>query len=379
MAAYLVVLSVVMALAFCVEIGKQNNWTATFVINRRTYRYSLTAVFWLLIFVTLCLFGGLRYKVGTDYESYSTMFLDICDDWFKNRYVGTEQGYVWLNRIVSLFTHEPQAIFFVTNMIICAVGIFALSRFCRFAPFGMYIYFTTLYYYSFNIIRQGMACNFVFLAIGYGARREWKKCWFWIFVAGFFHQTAWLLMIPLVILMCIKYKPVMYLSVFGIAALMSIFKDTVTVELIGRLYPSMLTFEDAYAYDFSPVQVVQCFLYMALCLVYYKPMLKREKGNILYINFAILTFGIYLLLFWLPMWSRMNLYLIGLYAFIVPEAISCEKSRRIRMIYYGLLLGMLLFFYIVPTLVGGGDWVYMTYWDKLREIAAENAVGGMFQ
>lgn len=376
MAPYLVVLSIILLLGFCIELGKENQWNATFVINQRTYQVPLTAVFWLLIFITLTLFGGLRYKVGTDYESYCIMFTDIYDDWFKNRYVGTEQGYVWLNRIVTLFTDEPQAIIFITNMIICAVGVFAMSRFSVFAPFSLYIYYTTLYYYSFNIIRQGMACNFVFLAVGYAAHGKWKKCWFWLIFAGFFHRTAWLLMIPLLLLMAVKYKPVMYFSVFGIAALATLFRDTVTIQLISRFYPSMLEFKDAYMYDFSPVQVVLCLMYMVLCLIYYKPMLERRKENILYINFSILTFGMYLLLFWLPMWSRMNLYLIGLYAFIVPEAVSCEKSRRIRFMYYAILLGILLFFYIVPPLLSGGaGWEYHTYWDKLRELEMEAQLG----
>ena len=69
MAIYLVVLSIIMILGFCIEIGKANRWEAVFVAGRREIRISLTGVFWALIFLTLALFGGLRYNVGTDYES----------------------------------------------------------------------------------------------------------------------------------------------------------------------------------------------------------------------------------------------------------------------------------------------------------------------
>ena len=113
---------------------------------------------------------------------------------------------------------------------------------------------------------------------------------------------------------------------------------------------------------------------MILCLMYYKPMLQAKKGNIVYINAAIFTFAMYALLFWFPMWSRLNLYFIGLFALIVPEAVSCEKDRKMRIFYYAGILAILLFFYIVPTLAGGGDWYYATYFDKLKELAAEKMI-----
>ena len=88
----------------------------------------------------------------------------------------------------------------------------------------------------------------------------------------------------------------------------------------------------------------------------------------------IFTFAMYALLFWFPMWSRLNLYFIGLFALIVPEAVSCEKDRKMRIFYYAGILAILLFFYIVPTLAGGGDWYYATNFDKLKELAAEKMI-----
>lgn len=374
MSSYIAVLSIVLILGFCIEISRGCHWNATLVIGRNVRTVPLDGVFWLLIFVTLTLYGGLRYNVGTDYESYCTMFTDICDDWFKNRYTGTEQGYVWLNRIVSLFTEEPQVIIFITNMIICVFGVTTLRRYCKCIPFGLVVYFTTLYYFSFNIIRQGMAANMVFLAIGLAADGKMKRAWFWVIAAGFFHQTAWLLMIPLLFLMKRRYKLPVYLAVFGIAALATLFRDTVTIQLISRIYPSMLNFADAYQYEFSPVQVALCALYLLLCLMYISPMLEKKKENILYVNFALFTFGVYLLLFWIPMWSRLNLYVIGLYALIVPEAVSCEKDRRMRWLYYGGLMLMLVFFFFGPSILSGTDWYYGTYFDKLRELELEKII-----
>lgn len=374
MAIYLVVLSIIMILGFCIEIGKANRWEAVFAAGRREIRISLTGVFWALIFLTLALFGGLRYNVGTDYESYCTIFTDIAENWYAARYTGTERGYVWLNRIVSIFTDEPQVIIFITNAIITFVGLHCLRKYCRFVPFGLFIFYTTLYYYSFNLIRQGMAATIIFLAMGYASDGKWKKCIAAVVIAGFFHRTAWQFMLPIVVLLMFRYKPSVYFICFALAALATLFRDTVTLQLIARFYPSMLNFEDAYQFEFSFTQVGLCLIYMILCLMYYKPMLQAKKGNIVYINAAIFTFAMYALLFWFPMWSRLNLYFIGLFALIVPEAVSCEKDRKMRIFYYAGILAILLFFYIVPTLTGGGDWHYATYFDKLKELAAEKMI-----
>ena len=64
------------------------------------------------------------------------------------------------------------------------------------------------------------------------------------------------------------------------------------------------------------------------------------------------------------MWSRLNLYFIGLFAVIVPQAVSCEKDWRLRALYYTLMLGILVFFYVMPSFVGTDAYAYTTVFDR---------------
>ncbi len=360
---YLLILFLICMLGGIIEYGRAQELTATFVVGKKRRTIYRLDFLWLVILIILLLFGGLRYDVGTDYHSYCNMFAALYEDWNEVLYGGTERGYVWLNRIVSLYTNDPQWIIFITNGIITCIGVHCLRKYCRFAPFGLFIFFTTLYYYSFNLIRQGMAAAFVFWAVCEAGERKWIKSMLLCLLATTFHQTAWL-MVPVIILMGFRYRPVWYFVFFAAAALCTLLKDSITYFLIATFYPNNLNYAQAYAYDFSPVQVILCAIYMALALLYYKPMMEQKKGSIQYINLAILIFGLYTFFYWIPMWSRLNLYFIGLFAVIVPQAVSCEKDWRLRALYYTLMLGILVFFYVMPSFVGTDAYAYTTVFDR---------------
>lgn len=367
MAIYLTVLGIIMVLGCFVEIGKVNNWQALFVHKGRTYPIPLTDIFWVLIFITLTLFGGLRYMVGTDFAGYCEIFDNIAADWYVETYAGTERGYVWMNRLISLFTKESQAVIFMANLIICWLGVAALRKYGRFAPFGLYIFFTTLYYSSFNLIRQGMAAAFVFLALGCAADRKMGKSMLLVIAGAFFHKTA-LMMVPVLFLMQFRYQPVAYWLFYLLSVVASLSergRDIIANQLVGRFYPYVANDAATFQADFSPTQVILCGLYLLLCLYYRKKMMEKNRGNVVYINLAILIFTLYSVYFWLPMWSRLNMYFICMYALIVPAAVDCEDSRKLKTFYYVCLLGILLFFYIAPTLLSGGDWYYGTFFEKL--------------
>ena len=75
---------------------------------------------------------------------------------------------------------------------------------------------------------------------------------------------------------------------------------------------------------------------------------------------SILLLGMYAFFYWIPMWGRLQLYFIGLYSLIVPEVIACEDSRLLRILYYVVIWGILLFFFIVPNWSSVGVWPYQT-------------------
>ncbi len=364
MAPYLLTLSVIILLGFGIELTKQNHWEGQLAIGKRLYPVSLNAIFWVLILVVFVAFGGLRYRVGTDFDSYYTIFENINEDWYIQLYDGTERGYVWLNRIVSLYTDDPQWIMFITNGFISLLGVRCIQKFSRFVPFSLYIFFTTIYIQSFNLIRQGMACALIFIAFGYARERRFIIAYALILAASLFHRTS-LVVIPIMLLMQIPFHQIWYFIYFAVCSLAFLLRGQIN-DLLLRIYPSAAATSSSYLYEeFSPVQVVLCLIYMILALKYYRKLLARNKGNILYINFSVLLLGAYTCFYWVPMWGRLQLYFIGFYALIVPEILACEENRLIRVLYYAVIWGILLFFFIAPVLTGGSwGWPYQTIWSR---------------
>ena len=364
MAPYLLTLSIIVLLGFGVELTKQNHWEGLVVLGKGRYCVSLNALLWILILMAYIAFGGLRYMVGTDFESYCTIFTNISKDWYDVLYGGTERGYVWLNRIVSLYTKDPQWIIFITNAFISTLGVSAIRKFSKFVPFSLYLFFTTIYYQGFNLIRQGMACALIFLAFGYARDRKLIRCYLLIAAASLFHRTS-LIVIPVMLLMQIPFHKVWYFIYFAVCSLAFLLKEQIN-ELLLRFYPSAAATSASYLYEeFSPVQIILSLIYMILALKYYRKMMEKHKGNILYINFTVMLLGVYTCFYWIPMWGRLQLYFIGFYALIVPEILDCEKNRLVRVLYYAVIWGILLFFFVVPVLVGGTwEWPYQSIFSR---------------
>ncbi len=355
---YLVIAVWISLLGIWIQLGRTYGWGSTLVIGKKEITLSLNVIPWFLAAATLILFGGLRYHVGTDYESYEEIFNNLVRNWGDARYTGTETGFVWLCRLITVFTDNSQWLFFVTNLIISLLGLACVGRYCRFVPLGLYIFYTTIYYQSFNVIRQGIACAIVFMAFGLYHEGKWVRAVILVLIASLFHRTA-LIMLPVFFLMWFRYNPVWYI-LFGIVAVLGGLMQTQISELLLRFYPSAMETSSSYLYgDISPVQVSLCLIYVVLCVIYYKKMTAKNPRNVVCLNFSVLLLGLYACFYWIPMWGRLQLYFICLYAIIVPEVISQEENRLLRVLYYALIWGIMLCFYMVPVLMSGdGFWVY---------------------
>jgi hypothetical protein len=356
---YLVVLGLILLLSFGVEIGRQADLKQILVIRGKEYSIIPTEFLWIGIALAFVIFGGIRYGIGDDYFGYRMMFEDLCENWNDPARAGTEQGFVWLNRIVSLYTQNADWIIFITNAIVSITGVWCIRKFSKFTPISLFIFYTTIYYQAFNLVRQGMAAAMIFLAFGYVKEKKWIRGMIWTVLAFYFHKTS-LIMLPLFFLMSIKYNPIFYLIFFSVSCVCFLLKENISSLLIS-FYPYAVNDGEAYMYSsISPTQIALSGIYMVLAWIYYKPLLEKDDGNILYINFSILMFGLYSCFFWIPLWGRLQLYFICLYALIIPEIISCESDKRLRFLYYLVIWGLLAFFYIVPMALYGVTWPYKT-------------------
>lgn len=132
--------------------------------------------FYFLIFIMI-LFSGLRYQVGTDYETYVNIFLGLQNN--------IEVGYLTINKIIRYITSKSEILFLFISTII----LFNVARTIRDNKKReeMLLMFLGIYYltYTFNTLRHGLAATFILYAI-------LKKKSIYILIAALFHKISFL-------------------------------------------------------------------------------------------------------------------------------------------------------------------------------------------
>lgn len=143
---------------------------------------------------------GLRYNVGTDYQSYvnyyayTTAQVSFAD-------VPFEIGFYWLIRTLKFFDLPPTALFLFTCGIQMTFMTVWLRRYRFLAPWFIYFYFTTLLAFeSMNTIRQAMAFMVLLCAISQILNRKPIQYFFLVGLASTLHVSA-LMFLPMYFLL----------------------------------------------------------------------------------------------------------------------------------------------------------------------------------
>ena len=146
-----------------------------------------------LLTITLTLISALRGGIGTDWISYKKIFDSILysPELVNKIYNGVENGYLFVNVIMSKFTNNYFILQFILSILTCSVVFVNFWKKSK-VPFGLlFIYYVTNYFsINFEIVRQGFAT--VIVILGLKAIRK-RNFFMWILVitlAMQFHVSA---------------------------------------------------------------------------------------------------------------------------------------------------------------------------------------------
>lgn len=155
-------------------------------------KYNL--LFYFIPLLSLILVSGFRYKVGTDFRTYSEVYTFFSGKSIK---VGAmEIGFGALMGILHKISSNPQFLFLMTSIIINLGIVIFLKNYSEHVTLSMYFYITTyIYYGTMNGIRQYIASVILLLGFKWMIKGNFKKYLIYIGIASLFHTTA-LLMIP---------------------------------------------------------------------------------------------------------------------------------------------------------------------------------------
>jgi hypothetical protein len=173
--------------------------------------------------------SALRYGIGTDYFfTYYPWFQQINN----GQATGSEYGFMILNRIVGLFTDNPQWIFVVTSFLFIYLVyycIFKVSDNIQLSILLLYISFT--YFVSLNNIRQSLASAIALIGLVYLCNGKIVKSIIWLAIACTIHVS----MAPLFVLVLVYRLKIKSSILLTINLVLFVLRDFVTAVLVKIL------------------------------------------------------------------------------------------------------------------------------------------------
>jgi len=256
---------------------------------------------WLPLFIIfLVLVAGLRYGIGTDYESYIEIYQRVpppLDIGFSDiQFV--EPGFLLLCIIAKSIFGSFVFVSIATSLIIFINLFFASKRF-NINPLLSIPVYVSLFYLShqFNIIRHGIAMSFVWLAISYIDEKRFLRFLLFILLGSLFHKIA-LLVFPLyfilgkrlkfywvigAVLLCFIIG--IYTNVFNNPILNVLFADSRKYQYYINDYYKNINGQASFGISFGTV-----FNIVIVLIIYHSWFLRIKTKNIMLAN--ALFFGV---------------------------------------------------------------------------------------
>lgn len=319
------------------------------------------------LFLTLCglylvLFIGLRgTHVGDDTVWYKYYFFQETDHEFFDfsSYTSShfEIGYRIITKLIALFTHNEQIYLIIVAAISVYLWMKAISLLSPEKPFNTLLYGTlfiqSYFYFYMNVIRQGIACSILALALYQLFNKKYIRYFVLVLVAATFHSFA-LLFIPLIALekVSITRKNYIKINIIVLASL-SIFSRIAKI-VTERFFPRYVYY---FVTDYNsrqrigPRAILLLLVGVFLIAMNYQILKYNEDNNKRRIAFyygVISTLGTVLLYNMqnFGILERCARYFNYYYMFSLTFVLVNLRKRTYLQIYRMLILCALMTFYI---------------------------------
>jgi transmembrane protein EpsG len=298
----------------------------------------------LIVISALVLVSGLRRNIGDTYF-YKHIYESNNFTW-EYSLAQREIGFALLQKLLKVFSTDPQILVFVTALITNVLIVLVLYKYSRFFELSIYVYITSgMYIVSMNGIRQYVAAAIIFTATKYLLDGNWKMYMLIILVASTFHQTA-LILIPIYFIVRRKaWTGVTFALLFSAIIFTLGFN-----QLSGLLFSAIEQSDFAHYQNFGEggANVLRVVVQAAPLVFAY---LGRERlrrlfpGSDYIVNMALL--GVVFMVVATQNWifARFSIY-FGLYSLIlISWVIKLVAEKQQRIVYYGILLFYAVYFY----------------------------------
>ena len=318
-----------------------------------------------LSFMMLALFVGLSDMLGGyDRYIYASLFDDIADITrvggnYKDASIFTlyssEIGYIGSNILISFITSNRYVFILLYTFIIYYLFYLSLKEYCVNYTFGMILFMSLMFFFTFTYLRQMVGVGFAWFAIRYVYKKELYKFIICVLVAASFHNSA-IILVPLYFLPIKRFSQRSIIIIMslclalglsgGPSALFSLYGDVTDMQYRTDSYAEQ---EIGFRYEY----IIEALVFLYFILKNYS-LIPTTKKNIVLLNTS-LGFCAILLLFVLSL----NGGRLGWYYLIGIISTLSLIAKNVKRYYWGFLLSPYKTF--LTNGVRDYDPVYETY------------------
>ncbi|USI86149.1 EpsG family protein [Acinetobacter johnsonii] len=306
---------------------------------------SISFVLSIVLIFSLSVMPGFRaLSVGTDTLNYQSL-LNLDFDIFQYIAIGQEPAFSLILTLVKILGVEDYY-FLVVAVITNTFVVLAINRMkgYRFLVLFSYLTFSTIYFASFNIVRQCVAVAIFLLAFTYLIEGNKLRYILLILLATCFHYTSFFLFIFIFVDYLSRFKFLGYFFSFIIPFIINIFSIFFIYFASGLLGVDKLT----YSARISEVGGRFYFIMNLFCIGLYFLLLGFSRKNYLYISLLLLNLSFLINISFLGMSyegvGRLVFYTNIIWILAVPAIMSrIKRDERLLFVLLFVLLGSLHF------------------------------------
>lgn len=326
-------------------------------------------LYFLVIAGPIILLQGLRYDVGTDYQSYAGLSesfgrADATEiGWYEN-----EPLFLLFSRLAYLLSGGNKYFFFLADAVVMnTLLFFAFTYFKRYEetmslPILYFMYYFLCFPYFLNVERQGVATIIIWFSLRYVFERKPARFTLCILIAMLVHNTAivGLLLYPAYLLFSNKSRsPLRYVAIVGSLFVPILFG--IGLDFLSRNVPIFAQYAK-FINEVADTRINVNWLFavvMAIVLILSIKSLQQSKINCWYLIFLLTwVLSMYLLNYYIEWGFRMSFYFeIGLiYAYAILAA--NVRKRENKILLNAFLICMMAFHFTYKFYIQGNAEIF---------------------
>ncbi len=349
----------------------------SFIYNKDKSRITIfkKIIYFIWIAGPIILLQGFRYNVGSDYESYISLYKGFSEgnalfiSWYMN-----EPLFVYMCKFLYSITKGYLYSYFIVDAFLMNLIVFlTFDYYKQYSDISiLYVtYYLLCFPYFLNLERQGLAVVLVWYATKYVHEKKIWKFIFWVVIAALFHNTAIIgLLLYAVNWMRGRYGKAMREGVLLVGIMIPLLFQQILNFASDYLpiFQKYTKFLNSGSDELLNVNFMYMFAMYAVIFVLKGFMQKTKVDNYWIALIGIAQMATYLLNNYIDWGFRMSFYFeIGLmycYAHIYTQL----KYKANRFLFMIFLLGATLFYFVYKFYVQGNSEIfpYEFVWSSVR-------------